>query len=118
MFGGVIVFGCATIAFGLSHNIVVSLIALAVLGASDVVSVVVRTSLVQLRTPDETLLCVANLAATARSAVVQVGHAGASLTDVFGGARFPRVADDGTVTMTWGSRDFYWHVVGGPDDDD
>ena len=55
MFGGVIVFGCATIVFGLSHNVVVSLIALAVLGASDVVSVVVRTSLVQLRTPEETL---------------------------------------------------------------
>ncbi|MFP4906105.1 MFS transporter, partial [Paraburkholderia sp. BR14261] len=55
MFGGVIVFGCATIAFGLSHDIVVSLMALAVLGASDVVSVVVRTSLVQLRTPDEKL---------------------------------------------------------------
>jgi len=55
MFGGVIVFGLATIAFGLSHNIFVSLVALALLGASDVVSVVVRLSLVQLRTPDEML---------------------------------------------------------------
>ena len=55
MFGGVIVFGCATLVFGLSHNIALSLVALAVLGASDVVSVVVRTSLVQLRTPEETL---------------------------------------------------------------
>ncbi|HTH60644.1 MAG TPA: MFS transporter [Paraburkholderia sp.] len=55
MFGGVIVFGLATIAFGLSHNFYVSLIALAVLGASDVVSVVVRLSLVQLRTPDDML---------------------------------------------------------------
>ena len=55
MFGGVIVFGLATIAFGLSHNFYVSLVALALLGASDVVSVVVRLSLVQLRTPDEML---------------------------------------------------------------
>lgn len=55
MFGGVIVFGLATVAFGLSHNFVVSLIALALLGASDVVSVVVRLSLVQLRTPEEML---------------------------------------------------------------
>jgi MFS family permease len=55
MFGGVIVFGLATVVFGLSHNFVVSLIALALLGASDVVSVVVRLSLVQLRTPEEML---------------------------------------------------------------
>jgi len=55
MFGGVIAFGLATVAFGFSHNMVVSLIALAVLGASDVVSVVVRLSLVQLRTPDDML---------------------------------------------------------------
>jgi MFS family permease len=55
MFGGVIVFGLATLAFGLSHNLVVSLLALAVLGASDVVSVVVRLSLVQLRTPEDML---------------------------------------------------------------
>lgn len=55
MFGGVIVFGLATVAFGLSQNLIVSLVALAVLGASDVVSVVVRLSLVQLRTPEEML---------------------------------------------------------------
>ncbi|PLZ04116.1 MFS transporter [Burkholderia sp. WAC0059] len=55
MFGGVIVFGLATLAFGLSRNLAVSLLALAALGASDVVSVVVRLSLVQLRTPDEML---------------------------------------------------------------
>jgi MFS family permease len=53
LFGGVFAFGIATIVFGLSRNIVVSLIALAALGASDVISVVVRMSLVQLQTPDE-----------------------------------------------------------------
>jgi MFS family permease len=52
MFRSVLVFGAATVAFALSTHLVPSLIALAVLGASDVVSVVIRVSLVQLRTPD------------------------------------------------------------------
>ena len=47
------VFGFATIAFSLSSNIVLSIICLAILGAADTVSVVVRSSLVQLLTPDE-----------------------------------------------------------------
>ena len=55
MFGGVIAFGIATIVFGLSRHFALSLVALAALGASDVVSVVVRLSLVQLRTPDDML---------------------------------------------------------------
>jgi MFS family permease len=55
MFGGVIAFGAATVVFGLSHQFLVSLLALMVLGASDTISVVVRLSLVQLRTPDEML---------------------------------------------------------------
>jgi MFS family permease len=53
LFGGVIAFGIATIVFGLSRNIILSMLALAVLGASDVISVVVRNSLVQLQTPDD-----------------------------------------------------------------
>jgi MFS family permease len=53
LFGGVITFGIATIVFGLSRNLYLSLIALAALGASDVISVVVRMSLVQLQTPDD-----------------------------------------------------------------
>jgi MFS family permease len=53
MFQAVIVFGAATVVFALSHWIWLSLLALAVLGAADTVSVVIRFSLVQLRTPDE-----------------------------------------------------------------
>ncbi len=45
-------FGVFTIVFGVSHNIVVSLIALALTGAFDMVSVVVRSTMVQLGTPD------------------------------------------------------------------
>ncbi|MDB4975359.1 MAG: Permease of the major facilitator superfamily [Myxococcaceae bacterium] len=48
----VALFGIATIVFGLSRNFVVSLLALILTGAADMVSVFVRQSLVQLRTPD------------------------------------------------------------------
>jgi MFS family permease len=53
MFGAVLVFGCATIAFAISRNVWLSMAILGVLGAADVTSVVVRSSLVQLETPDE-----------------------------------------------------------------
>jgi MFS family permease len=46
-------YGVSTILFGISRNIVLSMIALAFVGASDMVSVVVRGILVQLATPDE-----------------------------------------------------------------
>lgn len=52
MFGGVAVFGVATIAFGVSTNFYASMVALTVLGAADMVSVYVRHLLVQLDTPD------------------------------------------------------------------
>ena len=52
MFQAVIVFGVATVVFGVSHLLWISIIALAVMGAADTVSVVVRSSLVQLATPD------------------------------------------------------------------
>jgi MFS family permease len=53
MFAAVAVFGVATIVFGLSHNFYLSLGALSVLGASDMISVFVRHSLVSYATPDE-----------------------------------------------------------------
>jgi MFS family permease len=52
LFGGVSVFGVATIIFGLSSNLIVSFIALIALGAGDMVSVYLRHLLVQLETPD------------------------------------------------------------------
>jgi MFS family permease len=52
MFRTVIVFGLATIVFAMSRSLVVSFAALVVLGGADVVSVVIRLSLVQLTTPD------------------------------------------------------------------
>jgi MFS family permease len=53
MFQSVIVFGAATVVFAVSHWMWLSILSLAILGAADVVSVVIRFSLVQLRTPDE-----------------------------------------------------------------
>jgi hypothetical protein len=52
MFAAVAVFGVATIVFGVSRSFTLSLVALVTLGAADMVSVVVRQSLVQLETPD------------------------------------------------------------------
>ncbi|HKQ10535.1 MAG TPA: MFS transporter [Rhizomicrobium sp.] len=52
MFASVAVFGVATVIFGLSSWFPVSLVALFVLGASDMVSVNIRSSLIQLSTPD------------------------------------------------------------------
>lgn len=45
-------FGLATIAFGLSHDFLLSLVLLAIVGGTDMISVVVRSGLVQLATPD------------------------------------------------------------------
>jgi len=53
MFQAVIVFGVATVVFALSQWMWLSALALAVLGAADTISVVIRFSLVQLATPDE-----------------------------------------------------------------
>ncbi|HEU4634549.1 MAG TPA: MFS transporter [Edaphobacter sp.] len=49
----VAIFGLATVAFGLSRNMWISLVALVITGASDMVSVVVRSSMLQLATPPE-----------------------------------------------------------------
>ena len=52
LLGSVALFGVATIVFGLSSSFWISLVALAVSGAADTVSVVIRQTLVQLETPD------------------------------------------------------------------
>ncbi len=47
------IFGAATVLFGLSHTMWVSMVALLLVGASDMVSVVIRSSILQLATPPE-----------------------------------------------------------------
>ncbi|MEO8668422.1 MAG: MFS transporter [Bauldia sp.] len=52
MFTGVALFGLATIIFGASHIVWLSIAALAIMGAADMLSVYVRETLIQLWTPD------------------------------------------------------------------
>jgi hypothetical protein len=52
MFMAVIAFGITTIIFGLSRNFPLTFAVLVLLGAADTISVVIRSSLVQLETPD------------------------------------------------------------------
>ena len=52
MFAAVAVFGLANLVFSLSHWFVLSMLALAVAGAADMVSVYIRSALVQFSTPD------------------------------------------------------------------
>ena len=53
MFGAVMLFGLGTIIFGLSTSLWLSVAALALMGASDMVSVYIREVLIQLWTPDD-----------------------------------------------------------------
>ncbi len=52
MMGAVVVFGLATLVFGVSHSLTLSLIALTVMGMADAISVFVRQSLIQITIPD------------------------------------------------------------------
>ncbi|WP_461171398.1 maltose alpha-D-glucosyltransferase [Trueperella pyogenes] len=57
----------------------------------------------------QVMLCVMNLANTARAAKVEIPeYAGWDVRDVFGGAGFPAVGTDGRYPMTLGARDFFW----------
>jgi MFS family permease len=49
----VAVFGIFTIVFGISRNLILSLVALSLTGAADMVSIIIRATLIQLATPDE-----------------------------------------------------------------
>jgi MFS family permease len=53
MFIAIAVFGLATIGFGLSRWLPLSLLLLVTLGAADMINVVIRSSLIQLSTPDD-----------------------------------------------------------------
>ena len=74
MLWAVVVFGLATICFGLSKNFALSVAALAVLGAADMLSVYVRSSLVQLNTPDAMRGRVSSASTLAISASNELGE--------------------------------------------
>lgn len=86
MFGCVALFGAATIAFALSESFAWSLIALAVVGGADMVSVVIRQSLIQLHTPDEMRGRVAAVSFLFIGASNELGEAESGFTGwLFGG---------------------------------
>lgn len=69
------IFGAATIVFGVSRNMPLSLFCLAVLGAADMLSVYVRQSLIQLYTPDEMRGRVGSVSSVFISASNELGDA-------------------------------------------
>jgi len=95
MLWSVVAFGAATIAFAISRDFWFSLLCLGLIGAADMISVFVRTSLVQLNTPDEKRGRVSAISGLAISASNELGELqsglaaallGATGAVVFGGA--------------------------------
>lgn len=74
MLWAVVAFGAATIAFALSRNFMLSLLLLAALGAADMISVFIRSSLVQLNTPDAMRGRVSAISGLAISASNELGE--------------------------------------------
>lgn len=75
MLWAVVVFGTATIIFGISKSMPLSLAMLAILGASDMLSVYVRSSLIQLNTPDAMRGRVGSVSTLAISGSNELGEA-------------------------------------------
>ncbi len=98
MFAGVAVFGVATIVFGLSNNFVLSLAALSVLGAADMVSVFVRHLLVQLETPDAMRGRVGAVSSMFIGASNELGEFESGLTAAWWGLA-PAVVVGGAMTL-------------------
>ncbi len=100
-------YGAATIAFGLSHNFALSLGFLALLGCADMVSVFIRTTLVQLHTPDAVRGRVSSISGLAISASNELGEmqsgVAASLLGAPGAVVFGGVGAI-IVTVLWAVR--------------
>jgi MFS family permease len=104
MLAAVVGFGLATVVFGLSKSMVLSLSALIALGAFDMLSVYVRSSLIQLHTPDRMrgrVSAVSGLAISSSNELgeVQSGLAAAALGPV-GAVVFGGIAAIG-ITLGW-----------------
>jgi MFS family permease len=98
MFQAVIVFGVATVAFAVSRSIWVSIVALAIMGAADTISMVIRIALVQLRTPDAMRGRVGALNFLFVNASYQLGEFESGLTAALFGA-MPAAALGGLGTI-------------------
>ena len=98
MFGSVAMYGVATLVFALSTSFVLSLAALALTGAFDMVSVVIRQSLVQLQTPDDMRGRVSAVNSIFIGASNQLGEFESGITAGWLGA-IPSVAIGGASTI-------------------
>ncbi|HXZ50784.1 MAG TPA: MFS transporter [Burkholderiales bacterium] len=108
MFGGVALFGVATVVFGVSTLLWLSLAALFVLGAADMVSVYVRNLLVQLATPDAIRGRVSAVNAVFIGASNEVGEFESGVTAAWWGV-VPAVVVGGvaTVLVAWSWTRFF-----------
>jgi MFS family permease len=100
LFGSLILFGLATTVFGLSTSIPLSVAALVVLGAADSISVVVRSSLVQLNTPDHMLGRVSAVNTLFIGASNQLGEFESGVTaELFGAVPAVVIGGLGTIAV-------------------
>lgn len=98
MLSCVFAFGAATVVFGLSRNLALSLVMLFLVGASDTVSVIVRHTMIQLSTPDEMRGRVSAVNMVFIGASNEVGQFESGLTAQWFGA-VPAVVLGGLGTM-------------------
>jgi MFS family permease len=98
MFAGVAVFGLATVVFGVSESFPLSLLALVVIGAADMVSVYIRHMLVQLETPDEIRGRVSAVNAVFIGASNELGEFESGLTAAWWGLK-PAVVVGGVASV-------------------
>lgn len=101
MLWSVVVFGAATVAFALSRDFLLSLTLLAILGAADMISVFIRSSLVQLHTPDNKRGRVSAISGLAISASNELGELRAGMfAAVMGTTAAVAVGGVGAIVVT------------------
>jgi MFS family permease len=98
MFAGVAAFGMATVVLGLTHLFWVAMTALVVLGVGDMISVFVRSLLVQLQTPDEIRGRVSAVSAVFIGASNELGEFESGTTAAWFGL-VPAIVFGGVATM-------------------
>lgn len=102
MLGAMIIFGIATIGFGLSPYLPLSMAFLALCGASDMFGVFIRTSLIQLHTPDDKRGRVSAVSQMTISASNELGDAFTGMLAVFIGPIAAIVAGGAGAIVTTG----------------
>jgi MFS family permease len=98
MFGGVAIFGVATVVFGLTQHFWVALTSLSLMGAGDMISVYVRGLLVQLETPDAIRGRVSAVSSIAIGASNELGEFESGTTAAWFGL-VPAIVVGGVVTL-------------------